>query len=159
MYEHRLYLDMAAACIDSLTHEERTSVPPTVFAKLVKVCATLAQSRIPDTDYVPADVVPVPPDMGFIKAYMLKPNDCVWRRNATFTVVESVLIEHTGPRNAVFVCWAGGGAESTSWGYEQPARIAMNRADAHEWNVRRADMPPAIVEQLVSGVYGGRRGG
>lgn len=158
MYEHRLYLDMAAACIDSLTHEERTSVPPNVFAKLVKVCSTVAHGRIPEVAVGDTEV-PVPPTMGFVKAYMLKPGDCVWRRNAAFTIVESVLIEHTGPRNAVYVCWTGlGGSESTSYGYEQPARIAMNRADAQEWNARRVGMPNNTVDQLVS-IYGGRRGG
>lgn len=151
MYDHRLYLDMAAACIDSLTQEERTSVPPNVFAKLVRICSTVAL-RQPSPDGEPA----APPEMGFVKAYMLKPGDRVWRRNATFTVVDSVLIEHTGPRNAVHVCWVG--SDSTSYGYEQPVRIAMNRSDASAWNTLRAEMSLDVIEHLLQD-YGGRRGG
>lgn len=153
MYEHRLYLELASACIDELTYEERTSVPTSVFTKMMRTCAAVVTQRTPRPR--PLDDVPRPPAMSYIQAYMLQPGDAVWGTHAAYNVVESVLIEDTGPKNAVHVTWCGSG--TAAYGYRQPVRIAMNRTDAGDWNALRTEFDDDTVLQVVAN-YGGRRG-
>lgn len=152
MFEHQLYLDMAAACIDELTHDERVSVPPETFAKIVRVCATVAfaQHRV-DRD---ANGMPCPPAMGFVRGYMLQPGDAVWCPNAAYLTVDSVQVNGNTEEGTVIVNWVGG--DTAHYGCSQLVRIAMNRETAADWNALRTEFEPDVLAQLARNFGNGR---
>lgn len=152
MSDHRIFLEMATACIDGLTHDERVAIDPAAFTRVLQICASVAGGRVPPVRSG-AGELPVPPPMAFIRAYLLRPGDFVWGAvAAAFCVVDSILLEDT---EWVYVTWRGGGTHA--YAYQEPVHIALNREDAGDWNALRTEFDPDVVERLVATYPAGRR--
>lgn len=146
----QLYFAMAGECIDRLDHAERTALEGTkAFAKLIHICADVAEAHYGAPVSTVAANVPHPPDMGFVRAYMLSPGDRVLRPDVSFTCVEAISIEREYNSDIVYVTWVGR-SEIEVYDYHQPVRIASNRTDADGWNVRRATFDVETVAKLLA---------
>lgn len=137
-----LFTDMAGAVIDELGPEERTLVDPKVFTRIIAICATVAEALREDPE-----VVPMPPAMQFINAYLLVPGDYLWREDLAFDVVEHVDVEGD---DVVIKVATGRVLERDR---RDPIRVAVSNSKAQTWNRERPHLAEGVVRSLYS-TYG-----
>lgn len=137
-----LFTDMAGAVIDELEPDERTLVDPKVFTRIVAICAAVAESH----REVP-EVVPMPPAMQFINAYLLVPGDYLWREDLAFDIVDTV--EVVG--DDVLIRVATG--RTIERDRRDPIRVAISNHKAQVWNQERPHLAEGVVRTLYS-TYG-----
>lgn len=146
----RLFTEMAGAVIDELEPQERTLVDPKVFARIIGICATVAEH----STACPLACMPTPPAMQHINANLLVPGDHVWRDDLSFDVVKSVnqdgdevvitLAPHrSAPNVSAFMVRAP----------KDPIRVAVSNDKARQWNDERVYLDEETVRSLYA-AYG-----
>lgn len=145
-----VFADMATECIDGLDADERLSVPPRVFTKIVRICSEFAEANLCQR-ILTVDGLPRPPATQLIRAHLLGEGDFVWRETFSFDVIESVTVTDIG----VVICLTDG--TETLLAKEQLKRVAMCRAQADEWNLNRVLFTDETIEMLALayGTYSG----
>ncbi len=140
------FVEMDLACTSELTAAERAMIDPVVYVHLLEICSRVATHcrSHPDPGHTP-----YPPATQYIRADLALPDDCVWRPDLSFDLVEAVHVE----AGEVVVVYRGG--RSTVHAPGEHLRVAVAPHKAMTWNEERVFMDESTLRSVAEtyGVY------